>query len=317
MSLYPAFARGLGAILGPLLSFDRLGHRVRAAAFNPADLAVDLRGQRHVVTGANSGLGLVAARALAKLGAEVVMVCRDARRGEAARAALVAETGNEAITLELCDVSELSEVRALAGRLRGPIASLLHNAGALAEARVITADGLEQTFACHVVGPTVLTLLLAEKLAGGRVIFMASGGMYLSGLALDELLRTEGPFDGGRQYARAKRAQVTLAPALAERLPAVGVYAMHPGWASTPGVERSLPRFYAASRAILRSPEEGADTAVWLAAKRERPEPSGSFWADRSLQPTALVPGTRASPVERDALWAELTRWVGAGEGGG
>lgn len=312
MTLKASLSRGLGALLGPVLSFERVGYAVRAATFDAEDLAVDLSGQRHVVTGANSGLGWVAARALARLGAQVVMVCRDPARGAAARERLMQETGNTSISLEICDVSELTQVRALAERLQGPIASLLHNAGALSDARALTSEGLEQTFACHVVGPVLLTLALRDKLVGGRVIFVASGGMYLSGLDLAELRRTAGPFDGVKQYARAKRAQVTLTPMLAERLPGVGVHAMHPGWADTPGVRSSLPRFYSVGRALLRSPEQGADTAVWLAAARSLPAPSGTFWADRTPQPTVLFPGTSVSEAERAELWGELQRWVGA-----
>lgn len=297
-------AKALRAGLGPLLTFDRLGYHVNAATFEASALEVDLRGKRVVVTGANGGLGFAAARALGRLGATVVMVCRDPGRGARAREALVGE-GVDA-RLELADMGDLASVRALAERLEGPIAALVHNAGALVDSRSLSAEGLESTFACHVVGPLLLTTLCAERLAGGRVIFVSSGGMYLAGPELPALLATEGPFDGVRQYARAKRVQVELAPRLAAALPAVGIYVMHPGWANTPGVERSLPRFHALSARLLRSPEEGADTVVWLAAAREIPGPSGSFWADRRLQPTSPVPGTRASADELDALEALL-----------
>ena len=121
------------------------------------------------------------------------------------------------------------------------------------------------------------------------------------------------PFDGVVQYARTKRAQVVLNGLLAERLSGTGVTfsAMHPGWADTPAVRRSLPRFHALTKGILRTPEEGADTVVWLAASPASGGRSGLFWFDREAVGTTPVPGTRETEEERGRLWEALVAATG------
>jgi hypothetical protein len=87
---------------------------------------------------------------------------------------------------------------------------------------------------------------------------------------------------------------------------------MHPGWAATPGVQTSLPRFYRLTKPLLRTPQQGADTIVWLGAAAEPGRSSGGFWHDRRTRPTHLLPGTRETPAERQRLWsacAELSGW--------
>jgi dehydrogenase/reductase SDR family protein 12 len=93
----------------------------------------------------------------------------------------------------------------------------------------------------------------------------------------------------------------------AKRLAGTGVtvHAMHPGWADTAGVQSSLPRFYRATRPLLRSPDQGADTIVWLGAAAEPADSSGGFWHDRRRRPTHLLPGTREDEADRRRLWAE------------
>ena len=86
---------------------------------------------------------------------------------------------------------------------------------------------------------------------------------------------------------------------------------MHPGWADTPGLESSLPRFYGAARRLLRTPQEGADTILWLGAAPEPARCSGGFWHDRRERPTHRVPWTRESAADRDRLWAECERLSG------
>jgi hypothetical protein len=182
----------LGALVDPFIvnSFDRTGFRIHALRFDPNDLDVDLAGRRCFVTGANSGIGFETARALADLGAEVVLLCRNPQRGEEAAARIRAETGNARVSLEILDVSDLADVRAAGARLAAsPVDVLVHNAGVLPDARAETDDGLERTFATHVVGPFLLTQLLRERLAqspDGRVIWVSSGGMYTRSLNLDD-----------------------------------------------------------------------------------------------------------------------------------
>jgi NAD(P)-dependent dehydrogenase (short-subunit alcohol dehydrogenase family) len=310
----------LGRIVDPLIvpSFDRTGYRIHSLAFDARDLDVDLAGRRCVVTGANSGIGFETARALARLGAEVVLVCRSRDRGErAAEAIRTAARGS--VHLELADLSDLGSVAALAERLgEEPVHVLVHNAGVLPEERIETANGLELTFATHVAGPHALTRRLRDRLAAGadaRVVFVSSGGMYTRRLDLADVDWEERPYDGVAAYAETKRMQVALARRWAEELEGTGVsvFSMHPGWADTPAVRSSLPRFHRLARAILRRPAEGADTVVWLAACPRRRLRSGGFYFDRGERSTHYLPFTTETREDREALWALCERIAAGG----
>jgi NAD(P)-dependent dehydrogenase (short-subunit alcohol dehydrogenase family) len=303
--------QALSQLVDPFIvsSFDRTGFRIHTLTFQPDDLDVDLSSRRCIVTGANSGIGYETALALADLGAEVVLVCRNQERGEQAAQRIREQTGNARVSLELLDLSDLGAVRAAAARLSaGPVDVLVHNAGVLPDERVETADGLELTFATHVVGPFLLTSLLRaalEKSPEGRVIWVSSGGMYTRRLNLEDPNWTGRDYDGVIAYAETKRAQVVLAELWAEELAgsAVVVNAMHPGWADTPSVKSSLPRFHRLTRSILRTPAEGADTVVWLAASARARRSSGRFFFDRKARRTHLLPFTRESSEDRRELW--------------
>jgi hypothetical protein len=133
-------------------------------------------------------------------------------------------------------------------------------------------------------------------------------------LHVEDLQSTSEKYDGPTVYARTKRAQVILTELWAKRAAGTGVvvHAMHPGWADTPGVASSLPRSYRLTRPLLRSPEQWADTIVWLGAAAEPGESFGGFWHDRRRRPTHRVPWTREAPGDRERLWREcehLTGW--------
>ncbi|MCB9795416.1 MAG: SDR family NAD(P)-dependent oxidoreductase [Alphaproteobacteria bacterium] len=310
-------AKGLSAALGPLLSFERLGYALHARGFDEADLDVDLSGRVFVVTGANSGLGEATARALAARGGELRLLCRDPERGEAARARIAAATGNPAVHLHRVDLADLEQVRRVAGELER-VHVLVHNAGVLLDDYAESPQGHELSVAVNLIGPTLLTALLWGKLAAAehaRVVHVSSGGMYGVKLDARRTFEPARPFDGVRAYAYAKRAQLVLNAHLARWGAPLGLacHAMHPGWAETPGVARSLPRFHRVTQSILRTPEQGADTTVWLAAAPD-PGPSGRFWADRREQPTNLWPWTRHEPAEEARVLAALFERAGVSE---
>jgi len=301
------------------LSFDRTGHARHARGFDPADLEVDLSGRVAAVTGANSGIGFATADGLARRGAQVHMLCRNEERGEAARRQLVERTGGD-LRLHVVDLSDAGSVARYCADPGVPRMDLLvHNAGALLSEREATADGLEVTLATHVVGPLRLTLGLLSRMVPGtdgrpaRIVWVSSGGMYPKRLSLQRLAATSGPFDGVAAYADCKRAQVVLSELLAGRLDSrlVTSNAMHPGWAATPGVASSLPRFHSLTRRILRSPVEGADTVIWLAACERIEGETGGFWFDRRSVSPYLLPGTRERAVERARLWEQVLAWAG------
>jgi NAD(P)-dependent dehydrogenase (short-subunit alcohol dehydrogenase family) len=186
----------------------------------------------------------------------------------------------------------------------------------MTQARVVAADGIELTLATNVIGPFLLTNLLIpvlEKSAPARIINVSSGGMYTQKLRGDDLQGEHEQFDGPTVYARTKRAQVVLTELWAEQLAGTGVvvHSMHPGWSDTPGVRSSLPRFYAATRPLLRTPAQGADTIVWLGAAAEPGHSSGRFWHDRRPRPTHLLRWTRETRQERTRLLAECRRLSG------
>ncbi len=311
--LLASVSRAVSLIADPLIvpSFDRGGFRLHALAFDPDDLEVDLTGRRCLVTGANSGIGYETALALADLGAEVLLLCRSPERGAEAAERIATATGNAKVRCETVDLSDLASIRDFATRLDdAPVDVLVHNAGVLPEERAETKDGLELCFATHVAGPHLLTRLLRGRLEAStdaRVVWVSSGGMYTRRLQVEDpgWRDREDGYNGVLAYAETKRAQVVLAEMWARELEGtkVCVNAMHPGWADTPAVRSSLPRFHRVTSAILRSPAEGADTVVWLAAAGAASGLAGRFVFDREPRRTHLLPGTRESEEERDTLW--------------
>jgi len=262
-------------------SFSRIGIGLRRRLEEWGD-PPQMKGRVVLVTGATAGIGLATATALAGLGAQVHLVGRDPARGATALDA-VQGAGTGQARLHLVDLSDPTAIAAFGRRLGDSVTrldALVHNAGALTRTYQTTADGVERTLAIHVLGPYLLTAALVPLLfssacgtddasgAPATIVTMSSGGMYSQRFDLGALEAGPDGYDGVAAYARAKRAQLVLAQAWAARFaPApVASYAMHPGWVDTPGLAEGLPRFRTLMRPLLRTPDEGADTAVWLAA---------------------------------------------------
>jgi dehydrogenase/reductase SDR family member 12 len=291
--------------------YTSVGYRLRQLGW-PTDPPPDaLAGRTALVTGSNRGIGKAIAAGLAELGATVLLTVRDRERGKRARKEIDGD-----VAVEVCDVSDLDGVRAFAADLTSRIPTLdvlVHNAGVLPATRTETGNGHELTLATHVLGPVLLTELLLPVLrasSDARVILMSSGGMYTQPLPVGDPEYRGGRYRGAIAYARTKRMQVAFTPILARRWPGVGVYSMHPGWADTAGVAAALPGFRALTGPLLRSADEGADTAVWLAAAEPAP-PSGLFWHDRRQRPEHYLFSTRSSDDARDRLWRYCADAVG------
>ncbi len=295
--------------------YTKLGYRARRIERDP--IATDMSGKTVVITGATSGLGQAAAHELSSLGASVIVIGRNQQKVEATVAALGGDARGD-----IADLSLLGETRQLAERLLDTeprIDVLINNAGVLLGERTTTDEGLETSAATNVVSHFLLTNLLIPRLvdsAPSRIINVSSGGMYTQPLDVDKMLDHPGAWRGAVAYARAKRAQVVLTEMWAEQLDGRGVvvHAMHPGWAATPGVSSGIPAFEKITGALLRTPEQGADTIVWLAAADEPAETSGRFWLDREARAThqALL-GTEERPGARERLWAVLSELTGTG----
>lgn len=293
---------------GVLLGFSKVGFAARR--LEPVTARMD--GRIVVVTGATGGIGKAAATALAGLGAEVVLVGRSPDKLDTA-AADIARSGGVAHT-EVADLSLMREVAALADRIaeRFPrVDVLVNNVGVLHPERQVTEEGLEATFATNLLGQFILTNRLVSSLDaapdGARIVTVSSGGMYTARLSARDLQSTR-TYKGSMAYARTKRAQVALAEMWAERLAPLDIvsHSMHPGWADTPGVSHSLPGFARFTGPILRTPEQGADTIVWLAADPTPARTTGGFWHDRVMRPTHRLRSTAEPAGERDRLWAAL-----------
>jgi len=229
------------------------GYEYHEKTYDASDLAVNLTGRYCIVTGGNQGLGYATATELARRGATVRLVCRNAQRGEAAVASIRAATGNDAVSLTVADLGSVAQAKRVASEYiasGAPLHLLVNNAGALIDPRTETSEGLEANFAVNTLTPFILTeelLPLLRASAPSRAIMVSSGGQYTEELVTKDLQWSkEGGFSGARQYARDKRRQTVLTEHWASLAENSGVVfaSMHPGWADTDAVRTSLPQFY-------------------------------------------------------------------------
>jgi len=293
-------------------SFTNIGPAVRGRLFGwekpPAD---SLRGRTVLITGPTSGLGRAAADALARLGARVVLVGRNAAKLDRVHDELVAVHGEDRFPTVVADMGSLGSVRVAVVHILATeerLDVLVDNAGAIFPERTIGPDGIEATFAILAVTPFALVaglLPLLRRTSGSRVIAVTSGGQYTQGLDLDDVQGMQVDHSGPKAYARAKRAQVALIREWARRIPEseVTFHSMHPGWADTPGVEASLPGFYRFMRPLLRTPEQGADTISFLATADRADLANGQLYLDRRPRPFDRVRSTRLSAADRHRIW--------------
>lgn len=244
-----------------------------------------------LVTGANSGLGKVTAKALAAGGATVIMVCRNRDKGRAARDEIVSETRNENVDLMIADFSVLNQIRRLAAEVRAKyprLHVLVNNAGAYNGKRTLTADGYETTFAVNHLGYFLLTAELLELLkssAPARIVNVASEAQRGGRINFDDL-NLENDYSGWRAYAQSKLANIIFTYELARRLEGTGVTAncLHPGtvrtniFSNVKGVAGMIVRPFTL---LMRTPEKGADTIIWLATSPEVESVTGKYFIDR------------------------------------
>lgn len=289
------------------LPFSRLGFRRRVGG---ARFDADFTGQRWVVSGATGGIGRAIALGAAARGAQVLALARDARKLEALAGGV---PGRGRITPVVVDLSLMRDVERAGAAIAaaGPVDVLVHNVGLMCHEFIRTPEGVERGVATNLLGHWVLDSALRRGGALGprsAIISMSSGGMYGAALELDGLeAKDADSHDGFTAYARHKRAQVALTHywnRLGEHAPRAWV--MHPGWVDTDGVRTALPGFRRFFRPVLRRAEEGADTALWLAATRPRPASEEGIWLDRRLDVEHAFGFTRqgATP-EALAAWLQ------------
>lgn len=251
----------------------------------------EMIGKLCLVTGANAGIGKETALGLAKLGATVVMLCRDRDRGQAAQREIKHKSGNDKVELMICDLGSQDSIRQFATEFKQQhdrLDVLVNNAGVLMRERSLTEGGTESTFATNHLGYFLLTNLLLDLLktsAPARIVNVASAAHKYGKLDVGAWV-TGRDFSAFSAYANSKLANVLFTYELARRLEGTGVTAncLHPGAVGT-NLFRGLPRLLQVVISLVTmGPERGARTSIYLAASPEVEAVSGKYFARRRAE---------------------------------
>jgi retinol dehydrogenase-14 len=267
-------------------------------------------GKTVLITGGTSGIGKAAAVALAAMGAKVVVVGRNQERGKAAVEEIEAQSHNESVELMLADLSVQSEVRGLAEEFQerhDRIDVLVNNAGLVQSKRTETPDGIETTLAINHLAPFLLTKLLLERLeksAPSRVITVSSEAQRWGTLAFEDM-QSRRKYRGFPVYGMTKLSNIMFTYELAERLNGTGVTAncLHPGSVGTNFGQNNrgpMALFFRTFKPFMHSPEQGADTLIWLASSPEVDGVSSKYFSDRKEIEAKKV---AYDPAARRRLW--------------
>jgi NAD(P)-dependent dehydrogenase (short-subunit alcohol dehydrogenase family) len=249
---------------------------------------LDLEGKTCVITGATSGIGQIAAERLAAMGARLVLIARDQARGESTLRRLREHAPAAAHRVHYADLMRVAEVKRVAADIAASeqrIDILVNNAGAIFSYRRLTAEGLERTFALNHMAYFVLSHSLREPLlaaAPARVVNTASAAHQSAKLDFDDLQFARA-YNGVSAYQRSKLCNILFTRELSRRWAGTGitVNCLHPGFvASRFGKESGglLPLVLRAAQVFAISPEEGAETIVYLASSQEVADVSGGYF---------------------------------------
>jgi retinol dehydrogenase 12 len=273
----------------------------------------DLAGRTFLVTGGNTGIGLATVRGLAARGGRVYVACRSRAKGEAAVAAVIAETGNDQLTYLPLDLADLASVRACAAGFLArdePLHVLINNAG-VAGRRGLTRDGFELLFGVNHLGHFALTTALLDRLAGSapaRVVTVASDAHYsAAGIDFGAVRQRTAHVAAMPEYSVSKLANVLFSQELARRTADRGIttYALHPGvvasdiWRRVPWPVRPL-----ITRRMLTT-EQGAATSLYCATEPGLAAVSGRFY----LNSAEAEPNRAATPELARELWERSEAW--------
>lgn len=270
-----------------------------------------MKGQTVLITGGNSGMGLATTIEMARRGAQVIMACRSRQRGEEALAEAKRQSGSDHITLMLCDLASFDSIRSFAEEFisKHPVLDvLINNAGVVTIGRELTSDGYEMDLGVNHLGHFLLTHLLLGTLKSaeqGRIVVVASGAYKIGKLHLEDHTLSRG-FNPAKAYARSKLANILFTRELAARMQHTGVTvnAVHPGAVGTSiGVNRET----GFGRSVLKllsyfflTPEQGADTAIYLATAPGLRDVTGEYYYRRAIK--ELSPRAKDS-AEAAHLW--------------
>lgn len=277
--------------------------------------AQSLVGRVALITGANTGIGLVTARELAARGAHVFVACRSPEKGRAAVEEIVKATGNEKVELLELDLGDFESIRSCARAFLArdlPLHLLINNAG-LAGTKGMTRSGFEMAFGTNHVGPFLLTQLLLDRIkqsAPARIVTVASRAhTRVSGINWDNVRQPTKGKAGLPEYGASKLANVLFSAELGRRLAGTGVttYALHPGvvatdvWREVPALIRPLIKL------MMISTEEGAATTIYCATSPEVSGQTGLYY-DKCRVKAASLPGQDAALAAE--LWRRSEEWV-------
>jgi len=284
--------------------FTKTGWEIANKQYKQPDILEDqslsLKGKVYIITGANTGIGKEITTYLASKGATSYMLCRNPNRANEAKDSIIKSTNNSNVYVLLGDCGLerdirrtfeefLQNQREITGNDEVSLDGVICNAGALMNERTVTDEGLEVTFASHLLFGTYLLGQLAmpylQRTPNSRFIAVSSGGMYNTKFPSweDATSLSSKKYDGQFAYAYAKRGQVLLCEEWAKLYPEVKIITAHPGWTLTEGVDAA----YGESKSYLeplRSLWQGAEGIIWLCVAPVNEIVSGSFYLDRSPQ---------------------------------
>lgn len=253
-----------------------------------------MNGKVCLVTGASSGIGQVAAMELARMGATVVLLVRKRQRGEATRQAIMSQTGHAQVDLLVADFASLDAVRHAADEFLGRyqrLDVLLNNAGIYVSERRLSTDGFELTFAVNHLAPFLLTSLLLDcmQATGSARVVTVSSGAHMAASAKFNDVRAERGYNAFRAYADSKLANILFTYALARQLEGSQVTAncLHPGGVRTNfGADATglFRVFFNLARPLMLSPEQGAQTSIYLASSPEVAGVNGKYFVNCRAQ---------------------------------
>ncbi|MGB7771436.1 MAG: SDR family oxidoreductase [Pseudolabrys sp.] len=280
-----------------------------------------MRGKTVVITGGTSGIGEVAAVALAKMGARIVLVARDKSRGDATLARLRDITPDIAHSVYFADLLRLAEMKRVAAEIADHeprIDVLINNAGALFAKRRLTEDGLERTFALNHMAYFVMTVGLRERLlASGLARIINTASAAHKGATLDfEDLQSAKSFGGRKAYGRSKLCNILFTREFARRLQGTGVTAncLHPGFVATRFGDQSgglISRLIWLAKFSAISPAQGAETVIYLASSPDVAKATGQyFYKSMPVRPSSWAEDDRSALL----LWERSAALAGMNE---
>ena len=273
-----------------------------------------------LITGATSGIGKAAALALAKKNYGLILIGRNKEKTARVCEEIRRISQNENVSSYVCDLSVLRDVRGLTARIREDyerIDVLINNAGARFLRHQLTKEGMEMTLATNHLGHYVLTLSLIDRMKGSeqaRIINVSSGAHYAGTGVIENILFAK-DYDGRKQYANSKLANVLFTYALADRLKGrgIGVNAVDPGGVATNfarnnGLRHWLShRIYYWSKRQLLTPAQGAETVVYLASSEDVEGVTGKYFTNKEEKKSSVISYDKAIQEKLWALSVELS----------